>query len=108
LSRLRGLRSDLIDPVNDAHHVRAVERTRDGSLVEFRRVVDAVRCAVCRADDAYERNARALRYLSIASGLLDCRHRAEDETEAKTRPHQSPNGPPSVMLKAMTKKLQRP
>ena len=45
LSRLRGLRSDLIDPAIAAHHGRIVKRTGDGSLVEFRSVVDAVRCA---------------------------------------------------------------
>ena len=43
LSRLRGLRSDLIDPAIDAHHGRIVKRTGDGSLIEFRSVVDAVR-----------------------------------------------------------------
>ena len=31
LSRLRGLRSDLIDPAIDAHHGRIVKRTGDGS-----------------------------------------------------------------------------
>ena len=46
LSRLRGLRSDLIDPAIDAHHGRIVKRTGDGSLIEFRSVVDAVRCAI--------------------------------------------------------------
>ena len=45
LSRLRGLRSDLIDPAIAAHHGRVVKRTGDGSLVEFRSVVDTVRCA---------------------------------------------------------------
>jgi adenylate cyclase len=44
LARLRGLRSDLIDPA--AHHVRIVKRTGDGSIIEFRSVVDAVRCAI--------------------------------------------------------------
>jgi class 3 adenylate cyclase len=46
LPRLRGLRSDLIDPAIDAHHGRIVKRTGDGSLIEFRSVVDAVRCAI--------------------------------------------------------------
>ena len=45
LSRLRGWR-DLIDPAIDAHHGRIVKRTGDGSLIEFRSVVDAVRCAI--------------------------------------------------------------
>src|ERR1700689_2677147 len=42
LARLRGLRSDLIDPAIAAHHGRVVKRTGDGALVEFRSVVDAV------------------------------------------------------------------
>jgi adenylate cyclase len=46
LSRLRGLRSDVIDPANGAHYWRIVKRTGDGNLIEFRSVVDAVRCAV--------------------------------------------------------------
>src|SRR5580658_4743186 len=46
LSRLRGLRSDLIDPAIDAHHGRIVKRTGDGIIIEFRSVVDAVRCAI--------------------------------------------------------------
>jgi class 3 adenylate cyclase/Flp pilus assembly protein TadD len=46
LARLRALRSDLIDPIIDAHHGRIVKRTGDGSIVEFRSVVDAVRCAI--------------------------------------------------------------
>jgi adenylate cyclase len=41
LSLLRGLRSDLIDPAIDAHHGRIIKRTGDGSLNEFRSVVDA-------------------------------------------------------------------
>ena len=62
LSRLRGLRSDLIDPAIAAHRGRIVKRTGDGSLIEFRSVVDAVRCASrCRtassnATPAYRRS----------------------------------------------------
>ena len=41
-----GLRTDLIDPAIDAHHGRIVKRTGDGSIVEFRSVVDAVRCEI--------------------------------------------------------------
>src|SRR6202034_2026988 len=57
LSRLRGLRSDLIDPAIDAHHGRIVKRTGDGSIVEFRSVVDAVRCAIEVQNGLIERNA---------------------------------------------------
>ena len=57
LSRLRGLRSDLIDPAIDAHHGRIVKRTGDGSLVEFRSVVDAVRCAIEVQNGMIERNS---------------------------------------------------
>ena len=45
-ARLRTLRSDLIDPTIAAHHGRIVKRTGDGAIVEFRSVVDAVRCAI--------------------------------------------------------------
>ena len=57
LSRLRGLRSDLIDPAIAAHHGRIVKRTGDGSLIEFRSVVDAVRCAIEVQIGMIERNA---------------------------------------------------
>jgi adenylate cyclase len=46
LARLRGLRSDLIDPTVAAHNGRVFKRTGDGALIEFRSVVDAVRCAI--------------------------------------------------------------
>jgi adenylate cyclase len=57
LARLRALRSDLIDPTIDVHHGRVVKRTGDGALVEFRSVVDAVRCAVEIQNAMVERNA---------------------------------------------------
>jgi TolB-like protein len=57
LSRLRGLRSDLIDPAIDAHHGRIVKRTGDGSIIEFRSVVDAARCAIEVQNGMVERNA---------------------------------------------------
>ena len=57
LSRLRGLRSDLIDPAIAAHHGRVVKRTGDGILIEFRSVVDAVRCAIEVQNGLIERNA---------------------------------------------------
>ena len=57
LARLRALRSDLIDPTIAAHKGRVVKRTGDGLLVEFRSVVDAVRCAVEVQHGMIERNA---------------------------------------------------
>ena len=42
----RALRSELIDPIVSVHHGRIVKRTGDGSIIEFRSVVDAVRCAI--------------------------------------------------------------
>lgn len=57
LARLRALRSDLIDPTIDVHHGRVVKRTGDGALVEFRSVVDAVRCAIEVQNGMVERNA---------------------------------------------------
>ena len=57
LARLRALRGDLIDPAIAAHRGRIVKRTGDGSLIEFRSVVDAVRCAVEVQNRMVERNA---------------------------------------------------
>ena len=51
------LRSDLIDPAIAAHHGRIVKRTGDGSIIEFRSVVDAVRCALEVQTGMVERNA---------------------------------------------------
>src|SRR5471032_851486 len=57
LARLRALRSDLVDPTIAVHHGRIVKRTGDGSIVEFRSVVDAVRCAIEVQNAMVERNA---------------------------------------------------
>ena len=57
LARLRTLRSDLIDPIISVHHGRIVKRTGDGSIIEFRSVVDAVRCAIEVQTGMVERNA---------------------------------------------------
>jgi adenylate cyclase len=57
LARLRALRSDLIDPTIAVHHGRVVKRTGDGVIVEFRSVVDAVRCAVEVQSAMVERNS---------------------------------------------------
>jgi adenylate cyclase len=56
LARLRALRSDLIDPTIAVHHGRVVKRTGDGVLIEFRSVVDAVRCAIEMQNGMVERN----------------------------------------------------
>jgi adenylate cyclase len=57
LARLRALRSDLFDPTTALHHGRVVKRTGDGVLMEFRSVVDAVRCAIEVQNGMVERNA---------------------------------------------------
>jgi TolB-like protein/Tfp pilus assembly protein PilF len=56
LSRLRALRSDLIDPAVAYHLGRIVKRTGDGFIAEFRSVVEAVRCAVALQNGLIERN----------------------------------------------------
>jgi adenylate cyclase len=57
LARLRTLRSDLIDPTVAVHNGRVVKRTGDGILIEFRSVVQAVRCAIEVQSGMVERNA---------------------------------------------------
>src|SRR6202008_4461846 len=57
LARLRAVRSDLIDPIISVHHGHIVKRTGDGSIIEFRSVVDAVRCALEVQTGMVERNA---------------------------------------------------
>jgi TolB-like protein len=56
LSRLRALRSGLIDPAVANHHGRVVKRTGDGLIAEFRSVVEAVRCASAMQNGLIERN----------------------------------------------------
>ena len=69
---LRTLRSDLIDPTIAVHHGRVVKRTGDGALVEFRSVVDAVRCAIEIQHAMVERNAGvpAERRIDFASASI--------------------------------------
>ena len=59
LGRLRALRSNLIDPVTSANHGRVFKRTGDGILVEFRSVVEAVRCAIEIQKAMIDRNGGA-------------------------------------------------
>jgi adenylate cyclase len=61
LARLRMLRCDLIDPSIAAYHGRVVKRIGDGILIEFRSVVDAVRCAIEVQHGMVERNASSPR-----------------------------------------------
>ena len=67
LARLRALRSDLIDPTIAVHHGRIVKRTGDGSIIEFRSVVDAVRCAIEVQTAMVERNAGRARPSSASN-----------------------------------------
>ena len=57
LARLRTLRSDLIDPTIAVHRGRIVKRTGDGSIIEFRSVVDAMNCAIEVQRAMVDRNA---------------------------------------------------
>jgi TolB-like protein/class 3 adenylate cyclase/Tfp pilus assembly protein PilF len=57
LARLRTLRSELVDPSVASQNGRVFKRTGDGALVEFRSVVEAVRCAITVQRAMIERNA---------------------------------------------------
>src|SRR6478735_2454205 len=57
LARLKGHRSELIDPKIAEHRGRIVKTTGDGMLVEFASVVDAGRCALDIQRGMSERNA---------------------------------------------------
>jgi adenylate cyclase len=56
LAGLRALRAELIDPTVASQNGRVFKRTGDGVLVEFRSVVEAVRCAVAIQNAMIERN----------------------------------------------------
>jgi adenylate cyclase len=79
LARLRALRSDLINPTIAVHNRRVFKRTGDGALIEFRSVVDAVRCATEIQNAMIERN----------SGLADGQRIA---LEHRDRDWRSPRG----------------
>jgi class 3 adenylate cyclase len=71
LARLRALREDLFNPVIDVHGGRIVKRTGDGVIVEFRSVVEAVRCALDVVNGLAERNADvpADRRIEVRTGV---------------------------------------
>ena len=56
LARLRELRADVVDPIIAGQNGRVFKRTGDGALVEFRTVVEAVRCAISMQSALAERN----------------------------------------------------
>ena len=56
LARLRALQIDLIDPAIVGQNGHVFKRTGDGALVEFRSVVEAVRCAITIQNAMIERN----------------------------------------------------
>src|SRR6202044_2773416 len=56
LARLRTLRSEVIDPTVAIQNGRVFKRTGDGALMEFRSVVEAVRCAITVQIATVERN----------------------------------------------------
>ena len=81
LARLRTLRSDLIDPTIAVHHGRVVKRTGDGSIIEFRSVVDAVRCAIevqsglaVSSQPLMEHSCRVIRRMRYGTGSSRGRH----------------------------------
>jgi adenylate cyclase len=57
IARLRELRTDLIDTAISVYHGRIIKRTGGGILIEFRSVVDAVRCSIEVQNGMVERHA---------------------------------------------------
>lgn len=56
LSDVREINLGIVDPNISLHNGRLVKRTGDGVLVEFRSVVEAVRCAIALQDAMHQRN----------------------------------------------------
>jgi adenylate cyclase len=56
LARLRTLRAELVDPTVATQNGRVFKRTGDGVLIEFRSVVEAVRCATSFQNAMIARN----------------------------------------------------
>jgi class 3 adenylate cyclase len=82
LARLRALRSDLIDPTIAVRNGRVFKRTGDGTPIEFRSVVDAVRCATEIQNAMIERN----------SGLPDGQRIALEHRDRDWRSPEAGNG----------------
>jgi class 3 adenylate cyclase len=57
IARLRALRAELFNPAVASHDGRIVKRTGDGAIIEFRSVVEAVRCALDVTKGLADRNA---------------------------------------------------
>jgi len=85
LARLRALRSDLIDPTIAVHHGRIVKRTGDGAIVEFRSVVDAVRCAIEVQNAIVERNAARPRIAASSSEFWHSPRRGHNDSDAQLK-----------------------
>ena len=88
ITRQKTHRSELIDPAIAEHDGRIVKTTGDGLLVDFPRVVDAVRCAVVIQQAMVEREAdlpeeRRIRYrVGINLGDIASReHRARPASQ---------------------------
>jgi adenylate cyclase len=58
------------------HNGRAVKRTGDGSIIEFRSVVDAVRCAIEVQNGMVDRNAGLPPERRIELGLTPAKHQS--------------------------------
>jgi class 3 adenylate cyclase len=65
LSRLKALRTDLLDPKIAEHHGRIVKEMGDGLLVEFASAVDAVECTVAIQRAMTEREAQVAEDIRI-------------------------------------------
>jgi adenylate cyclase len=72
LARIGRLGVDLLDRAIVAHRGRIIKRAGDGVLIEFRRVVDAVRCAIDVQTGFIGRNAdpRPTAASSFASAFI--------------------------------------
>jgi len=86
LARLRTLRSDLIDPIISVHHGHIVKRTGDGSIVEFRSVVDA----------AISPRADPWTHLNLIAALALAGHEAEAHDALQNYLASIPNWPKTI------------